>query len=442
MTAIKAKIPVCVPWATRNIGAVLVTLIAVVFMLPSCGSFVPSERQIAKMLPSKILTYEVAGTTGTYVSEVESLVIERRQTRENRDFADCKITLTDEYLRRTIYLTLHLEYYNKGGWMVDSWERYDNDKIEILKPFESPDEVRQVLEKQGFSNLSFVQSDSGAEVGVDESFYQYVYEVNDTYENVTFSGAIVVSGVISQYSISNYDPSSFLYRWDRENYPVNLEVEWDIVGSWYAQIENRKVSFEILSYNSSTGVVAWSIEDGTYFNSGESYLDTEIPSYYSPDSACLSIFASTYYTYYLDIYPNEASLSLVVLGGRYQSSPATKNQQEKSQNKEYPQTRGIPSENNESNYILPDSNSRFYTKAELENMSAYDLFLARNEIFARHGRGFTHKDLRDYFEEKKWYSQKYAPAEFDSMPSPLNSYEKSNAELIYEIERAKGSSYV
>ena len=40
-------------------------------------------------------------------------------------------------------------------------------------------------------------------------------------------------------------------------------------------------------------------------------------------------------------------------------------------------------------YILSESNVRIYTKEELENLSDEELRLARNEIYARHGRIFS-----------------------------------------------------
>ena len=39
-------------------------------------------------------------------------------------------------------------------------------------------------------------------------------------------------------------------------------------------------------------------------------------------------------------------------------------------------------------YVLPDSDTKLLTDADVSGLSAYDLYLARNEIFARHGRMF------------------------------------------------------
>ncbi len=83
-------------------------------------------------------------------------------------------------------------------------------------------------------------------------------------------------------------------------------------------------------------------------------------------------------------------------------------------------------------YILPDSNRRYLTDADLRGMDASQLRLARNEIYARHGRSFQTADLNNYFNSKSWYDG-YIPQEsFDD--SVLNEYEKANLDLIKSKE--------
>jgi hypothetical protein len=93
-------------------------------------------------------------------------------------------------------------------------------------------------------------------------------------------------------------------------------------------------------------------------------------------------------------------------------------------------------------YVFPDSNRRYLTESEIHALSAWDRYIARNEIYARRGRGFKNQDLHDYFASKSWYTARYSPEEFDSMASPLNQYEKSNAELLLSIEKQEGSPYL
>lgn len=93
-------------------------------------------------------------------------------------------------------------------------------------------------------------------------------------------------------------------------------------------------------------------------------------------------------------------------------------------------------------YVLEDSASRYYSTSELQDMSLWQLYLARNEIFARHGRGFKNQDLVDYFATRTWYTERYTPEQFDAMTSPLNDYERKNVEAMYAIEAERNSPYL
>jgi hypothetical protein len=57
-----------------------------------------------------------------------------------------------------------------------------------------------------------------------------------------------------------------------------------------------------------------------------------------------------------------------------------------------------------SEFIFPGSNIRRLTESEIEYLSLEELSLARNEIFARHGRIFKTDALQYYFEGKSWYN--------------------------------------
>ena len=95
-------------------------------------------------------------------------------------------------------------------------------------------------------------------------------------------------------------------------------------------------------------------------------------------------------------------------------------------------------------YLLSESDSRRYTEAEIREMgmSTWELCLARNEIYARHGRKFKNEKIQEYFDNKDWYEGIYSPEEFDAMTSPLNDIERANAETIQSYERAIGSEFL
>lgn len=89
-------------------------------------------------------------------------------------------------------------------------------------------------------------------------------------------------------------------------------------------------------------------------------------------------------------------------------------------------------EGNPEDYILPESNKRLLTEEDLKGLSSEQLRLARNEIFARHGRIFGSSDLQDYFESKPWYKGTADADEFQD--SSLSEIESKNVEFILEHE--------
>ena len=89
----------------------------------------------------------------------------------------------------------------------------------------------------------------------------------------------------------------------------------------------------------------------------------------------------------------------------------------------------------DSTYILPDSNSRKLTRADLQGLSKEKLRLARNEIFARHGMIFGVPDLDAYFGEKSWYKPTYSYDDFYDKVE-MSAIEEANVALINQVEEA------
>ena len=68
------------------------------------------------------------------------------------------------------------------------------------------------------------------------------------------------------------------------------------------------------------------------------------------------------------------------------------------------------------------------------NLTEWDLEIARNEIYARHGRGFNDSTIQSYFDRQDWYERKYSPEEFDAMSGVLSETELANVAAISEVE--------
>lgn len=84
-------------------------------------------------------------------------------------------------------------------------------------------------------------------------------------------------------------------------------------------------------------------------------------------------------------------------------------------------------------YILPDSSDRELTEEDLQGLSKEQLRLARNEIYARHGRIFQDETLKTYFEAQDWYVGSILPEDF-SDTEILTDLELDNANFILQHE--------
>lgn len=95
-------------------------------------------------------------------------------------------------------------------------------------------------------------------------------------------------------------------------------------------------------------------------------------------------------------------------------------------------------EDTRGDFILPDSDKRYYETSELENLSDHDLYLARNELFARHGYIFLEGgELAERFGAMSWYTPNES---FDR--SMFNEFERRNVNTIYALEQSRSSAYL
>ena len=85
-----------------------------------------------------------------------------------------------------------------------------------------------------------------------------------------------------------------------------------------------------------------------------------------------------------------------------------------------------------SDYVLPGSSSQYLSASDVKNLSSYQLMIARNEIYARHGRKFNDSELQAYFNGKSWYKGTVNPEDFST--SVFNDYEIKNIQLIQSYE--------
>lgn len=89
-------------------------------------------------------------------------------------------------------------------------------------------------------------------------------------------------------------------------------------------------------------------------------------------------------------------------------------------------------------YILPDSDKMKLSNKDIDDLSEEELELARNEIYARHGRKFDTDYIQEYFNSQSWYNGTINPKDFSE--DMLSKIEKFNVQLIADYEeRLKNS---
>ena len=91
--------------------------------------------------------------------------------------------------------------------------------------------------------------------------------------------------------------------------------------------------------------------------------------------------------------------------------------------------------------ILPGSRDHILTEEELSQFTQKGLCYAKNEIYARYGRGFKSRELTEYFEQQDWYQKTYEPSpENDNeICSKMTSFENQNKDILSAAEMKLGN---
>lgn len=80
-------------------------------------------------------------------------------------------------------------------------------------------------------------------------------------------------------------------------------------------------------------------------------------------------------------------------------------------------------------YIIPDSDSRKLTEDDVIGLTDEEIRIARNEIYARHGRLFNDSELQEYFDSLSWYYGYIEPEDFVETEE-LSKLERKNARFL------------
>ena len=181
--------------------------------------------------------------------------------------------------------------------------------------------------------------------------------------------------------------------------------EWGNSGTLHIQFRDESIYLEILNYCESDGGSDFGI-GGTYELIKENVTDNSIT--YSDaepkntediiNARSQYYIASAYYSEIMDYWENTREVRDV------------------------------------SNVMEPlfYTDKQYYTEKDFENEPALVIYLAKNEIYARHGYIFKNGDLYNYFMGCVWYHPTCGAEEFNE--SVLNEYEKANLKILVSMD--------
>lgn len=87
-------------------------------------------------------------------------------------------------------------------------------------------------------------------------------------------------------------------------------------------------------------------------------------------------------------------------------------------------------------YVFADSDAYEIYEEDCEGLTALECRIAKNEIYARHGRRFNDESLQDYFDSCSWYEGYIEPEDFTE--DMLSDVERANLQVIGSYEAYMG----
>ena len=247
----------------KSVAATLTVLFAAMF-LSACGNKPLNENKIAQLVPEDILKYSLNGTTN--IMTVKNITIDKRQTNEKEDIVYAVIDMEDSYVHRTAYYMFTINYWDKGGWMLEKSKKYQDT---ISYPLNCPAEnkANDVISKQ-YKGYTFKSVDTH---DLKSGNCAYIFDINDVKRYATTSGQAEVI-----FSINSGD----VLNWSSSINSSGLEVKWDIAGKWTASLRGVfqayyrtvEASVNIIKDTNATFRINGNLIDSTGYSSDRNFL--------------------------------------------------------------------------------------------------------------------------------------------------------------------------
>lgn len=253
----------------KRIFCLSVFLFLFILLVSGCGvSKVPNENELKEMLSAKYPECLQRYIYQDEVFEIDNFEILRRQTNkeEKTDKVDCKLTVHNEYYEGVFNYTLHLNYYDEGGWQLDGYEKLGDEEIKATKntlPAEMKEsEIDNYTNYYG--NITFIEELFDIETGI----VTRKYEVNNGFNYLTVSGDIVV-----EYELIKANRVENGYFWV-PHYTNNVVQTWSLDTNYKFNAEPQEYSWQS-DFNDQVPKIFGADGDGEDIAKGIAYIEVK-----------------------------------------------------------------------------------------------------------------------------------------------------------------------
>jgi hypothetical protein len=245
-----------------------------------------NENAIAKIIPDDIKNE----------MSVKNVTIDRRQTNDKEDIVFAVIDMENDNIHHTAYYTLYINYYDTGGWMLDSWKSYQADTFYPVNPPDDGIAYNTVIREIYDGNITLKSADTD---NYESGSCTYVYEFEKENEYWVSVGIAIIECVFLEkfgnwesyvdsviYSPLKPPDGGIIYNTEiREIYDGNITLKSTVTDNYEYGSCTYLYEFENENkYWLSLGIVT--IECVFLENIGqwESYIDSVIYSPLKPPS--------------------------------------------------------------------------------------------------------------------------------------------------------------
>lgn len=212
----------------------LCTTLILLLMAFGCQDKAVNEKQIIENLPKDFVTMTIENPFTDEISDmqltIDSLEIEKRQTNEKDDTIYCIVKLSNEYFEFTKYIRCYYVYYDKGGWILENWDYYQDETCKLIanpfpdeKPFPTDSEYDLFAYYYTINECIDVQLDN------ENNCVKYTYNVEKEDPLLVKKGqADIIYSLVVEPKTTGWTIS-----FDRTVDTSRMTGEWkDIIGVW------------------------------------------------------------------------------------------------------------------------------------------------------------------------------------------------------------------